>query len=297
MSSAEEFEDTLIKNPDRKKKAKHKYRRRRRLKKSAARCTKTINKKWEFFSIHSIIFADFYNSLKRGFLQTHLTYGPLCLWLLIFVQVSTANGGQVRVPRYCHESMETIRMVQECPSNAHEFRLAKRRAKCADVMQNCTNPAKFKYHCVLDSKGQLIEVCAVEFSSINGLCIEYNHGGQRLQNNDRICKDCFSNRIMSPKMYQYKDCLQARPLIDRIFIQIKQNSSTLLNTGLKEKRNITNVPVPKDKSARNNTTSQAVISVTVVLPVGVLVAVVYILWKKRKKERRNAPVEELENLN
>lgn len=68
--------------------------------------------------------------------------------------------------KYCAESLNTMRNVDSCPSSEQEARNAAEKMNCEAIShnQNCTDPDKFKYHCVIDElEKSILEVCAPEY--------------------------------------------------------------------------------------------------------------------------------------
>ena len=60
--------------------------------------------------------------------------------------------------------------VQSCPTTKEELEKQKARKNCEALkkQQNCTEPEKFQYHCVINElENSLVEVCAPEYI-ING---------------------------------------------------------------------------------------------------------------------------------
>lgn len=70
----------------------------------------------------------------------------------------------------CPWSSQTEKTVQSCPTTKEELEKQKARKNCEALkkQQNCTEPEKFQYHCVIDElENSLVEVCAPEYI-ING---------------------------------------------------------------------------------------------------------------------------------
>lgn len=115
---------------------------------------------------------------------------------------------------YCSYTPQTVRVVDSCPESKAELKKREREKNCSFIanIQNCTKPANFKYHCVMNEfKNKFIEVCAVEFYII-GFCAEYNMQGEVVQEDfDLKCNDVKPNcphRYKSTEAYLYKDCYE-----------------------------------------------------------------------------------------
>lgn len=73
---------------------------------------------------------------------------------------------QITESRYCSYTTQTVGHVESCPETKAEFEKRDREKNCSSIanIQNCTKPANFKYHCVINEfENTFIEVCAAEF--------------------------------------------------------------------------------------------------------------------------------------
>lgn len=60
-------------------------------------------------------------------------------------------------------SLLTVQTVTSCPTNTAELAQARKRKQCQhlSIIQNCTTPGNFQYHCVLNTyENETVEVCA-----------------------------------------------------------------------------------------------------------------------------------------
>lgn len=70
---------------------------------------------------------------------------------------------------FCEASVDTIRYVEECPTNAKEWTTAARNKNCDSIQQNCSKRTAsnnqryvFQYHCVITVwRNATLEVCAL----------------------------------------------------------------------------------------------------------------------------------------
>lgn len=65
--------------------------------------------------------------------------------------------------RYCQEAINSVEIVESCPTSEAELDDAARRKNCSSIAskQNCTTAEKFRYHCVINEyRSVLLEVCA-----------------------------------------------------------------------------------------------------------------------------------------
>lgn len=112
----------------------------------------------------------------------------------------------------CDYSLRTVEYVASCPSNKLEAAQSSLRKNCEHhaKLQSCTHPEKFKYHCVINTKGDKnIEVCAPG-KKVNGFCTEFDTEEAIIQDNYYF--DCTNYTSPCPKQYNsteaylYKDC-------------------------------------------------------------------------------------------
>lgn len=76
--------------------------------------------------------------------------------------------------RFCQWSNETAVTVSSCPQNksAVEERAKIKNCKVTAEIQNCTDPEKFKYHCVMNElETKFVELCAPRYY-IHGMLYE-----------------------------------------------------------------------------------------------------------------------------
>jgi hypothetical protein len=58
-----------------------------------------------------------------------------------------------------------MQYVHACPSNEEETKIAAQKKNCEAIahIQNCSDPSRYKYHCVMDElEKSYVEVCAPE---------------------------------------------------------------------------------------------------------------------------------------
>lgn len=131
------------------------------------------------------------------------------IFLLIVMNCVTEAGSE-----YCSWSNQTLSFVTSCPET--KTGVAKRAAlkNCESLafIQNCTEPTKYKYHCVMNEfQNALVEVCAPS-SYILGFCTEYNTYGAVIQSNYRLkCSNIdppCADRYLSSDAYHYKGCYE-----------------------------------------------------------------------------------------
>ncbi|XP_061192225.1 uncharacterized protein LOC133200444 [Saccostrea echinata] len=109
----------------------------------------------------------------------------------------------------CPHSLSTARHNVKCPTNERELGERAKLYNCEQHEQNCTSAANYKYHCVLNAKGDgTIELCAPVVDIIGGLCTEFTTGGLFLQEHaEKNCNSC-PFKYISSNVFNYKECYQ-----------------------------------------------------------------------------------------
>ncbi|XP_062583329.1 uncharacterized protein LOC134245083 [Saccostrea cucullata] len=111
----------------------------------------------------------------------------------------------------CLKSRETVREVSHCPTTPEEWRKREEFMRCGSVLQSCTRPERFVYHCLPNSFwNKTIEVCAPKKSIVLHKCAEYNEEGTRIQTNfEHSCLDADITcpvHYSSDEAYKYQTC-------------------------------------------------------------------------------------------
>nr|XP_022321450.1 uncharacterized protein LOC111123429 isoform X2 [Crassostrea virginica] len=128
---------------------------------------------------------------------------------LIFICISACAN--VAKALQCSASERTVRPIDRCPQNLREWKAREKVLNCHLIQQDCVPASKFKYHCVLNEHGSLIEVCAPEKYIHGQLCAEFNSRGNLIQESPIKCSsnNCPSNYI-STDAYRYQNCYGSR---------------------------------------------------------------------------------------
>lgn len=136
--------------------------------------------------------------------------GTLAFLLPVVMQWQLCAGEN----RYCQEAVDSVAIVDFCPTSKTEWDAAARRKNCSKIAstQNCSPADKFVYHCVINGyRNETLEVCAPS-RIIFGRCVEFNVGGGVIQ--DQIsapCSDPFPKCDAiydSWTAYKFPDCYQ-----------------------------------------------------------------------------------------
>lgn len=134
-------------------------------------------------------------------------YLLLAAVILVCSSIKSSYGGK-KSP--CPESVDTALIhITKCPQNRKEVEDRSETFKCKNRKQNCTTRNLYKYHCVLNSKGDgYIELCAPEVEIIGRRCTEFTTGGKFLQEHlESRCATC-PFKYNSSESYKYEECYQ-----------------------------------------------------------------------------------------
>lgn len=112
----------------------------------------------------------------------------------------------------CPWSMQTSQKVFSCPQNKEEMEARAILKNCTSKAyeQNCVEPKKIKYHCVMNElENAFIEVCAPSYR-IHGYCTEYNEVGTVIQEHHNLrcenVKPPCNSSYLSTESYRFKGC-------------------------------------------------------------------------------------------
>lgn len=179
----------------------------------------------------------------------------------------------------CSLSISTVDVVPACPKNEIELSNAKQRKRC-DLLANsqtCTEPNKFKYHCVFNTwTNGSVEVCIPEIVS-QGYCVKFDIGGARLQEIYRMdctnfSKPC-STRFLSSDVLHYVQCTE----------NITSRANTENSIVNQNDSQVTECILINDETKETDKNTALIIGLTV-LAVVLVIAVVFIYNYQRKKK-------------
>ncbi|XP_062582381.1 uncharacterized protein LOC134244120 isoform X2 [Saccostrea cucullata] len=143
------------------------------------------------------------------------------------------NGleGSLRIKRgsadrvSCMSSLPTIMIGRKCPKDESTFEERKQVLNCSYIPQNCTDPLKFQYHCVLNEyANRSVEVCAIPTRILGSVCAEFNIGGKFVQEHYTTPVPCSRCPFVytSTDAYKYQECYRG--------IQNISSTTTVLST-------------------------------------------------------------------
>lgn len=79
----------------------------------------------------------------------------LLLILVFLIQISVSGSDS------CEVSRSTVQFVDRCPDSEEKWKKAAARKNCSAYANQCSEPERLKYHCVINELvTQTLEVCA-----------------------------------------------------------------------------------------------------------------------------------------
>lgn len=206
----------------------------------------------------------------------------------------------------CEVSRSTVQVVDSCPDSEEKWRKAAARKNCTAYANQCDEPERLVYHCVINELvTQTLEVCAYTQNIFLGKCTGYSIGGNVIQQNSRTDCSIFTNNpcpkyYKSDAAYKYPDCYQLTKKTTTVtrnptFTTDCDTSASVFTT---PRFNVSsNTPVnmlEKEENTENNNSTQTIIIVMcVVLALSVLVVVCFVFKRiRRKSQNENKQREE-----
>lgn len=173
--------------------------------------------------------------------------------------------------RYCQEAVNSVQIVESCPTSKTEWDAAARKKNCSRIalQQDCSPVEQFQYHCVINGyRNETLEVCAPT-RIIFGHCVEFNVPGGVIQDQlSTPCDDIFPKCVRiysSTDAYKYPDCYQL----------VSNNKSVSITTPIES--------IPNDGLNNINDSVVLMFATTFVLLIVVFLFSTIILVKKRRR--------------
>lgn len=209
--------------------------------------------------------------------------------LLGFSKISSADSES------CPISRATVKIVDICPVSEEEWRQAAARKNCTAFANQCSEPDKLVYHCVIDPYvNQLIEVCAYAQNIVLGHCTDYSISGNLIEPNQRTNCRTFTEKpcpdvYRSTEAYKYPGCYGLTMKTTPVIYNSKSTSNqeiTVTSTVSTSTCNMsTNSSIDMPGNGEDTTTTVTVIVIAVVLAavaISIVIAVVMIYVKRGK---------------
>ncbi|XP_062570890.1 uncharacterized protein LOC134232886 [Saccostrea cucullata] len=154
----------------------------------------------------------------------HKMYLSLCIIVSVFLPI-IYSGSLYKMPTACLATCPTIKTVKSCPVNKEEKEERERLLACEKINQNCTEAAKFKYHCLMNERGELVELCAPMVCILGRVCAEFNLGGGLIQElHTKNCKNC-PFLYDSSTLFEYQECFPHSTYTKRKYSKEKTHKS------------------------------------------------------------------------
>lgn len=186
----------------------------------------------------------------------------------------------------CAVSNKTARIVKNCPKYEGKWREAATKMNCTAYANNCSEPRRLEYHCVINtSVNHTLEVCSYGQNILQGHCTEFNVGGNIIQPNVRTNCSTFAKNpcpqlYNSNESFKYQGCYE---LTRKMRTNTKQTeSSTKQNVETSSfKLSHGNMSMNEGKGSSNPGVNSIVFSVyALVLLVLTVVAAICLYWKR-----------------
>lgn len=161
-------------------------------------------------------------------------HAVIVLMLILHTSMTTPEASKDA----CDVSRSTIQLVKNCPDSEEKWREAAARKNCAAYANQCSDPTRLVYHCLLNEYiNQTLEICAYAQNIVLGYCTYYS-GNHILPNFRTSCKTFEKNPCpifyRSTEAFKYKGCYELTKKSDHIWrfevIRRKQTSSLAVTT-------------------------------------------------------------------
>lgn len=134
----------------------------------------------------------------------------ICIIIILLVTVKKVKASSYS----CDETKKTVGIVDDCPDSAEKWKKAAARKNCSAHANQCNEPERFVYHCVINAyANQTLEVCAYAQNIVSGYCTEYNVLGNLIQSSLRTSCREFNIKpcpifYRSNEAYKYPVCYE-----------------------------------------------------------------------------------------
>lgn len=134
----------------------------------------------------------------------------ICIIIILLVTVKKVKASSYS----CDETKKTVEIVDDCPDSAEKWKKAAARKNCSAHANQCNDPERFLYHCVINAyANQTLEVCAYAQNIVSGYCTEYNVLGNLIQSSLRTSCREFNIKpcpifYRSNESYKYPVCYE-----------------------------------------------------------------------------------------
>lgn len=129
-----------------------------------------------------------------------------------------------------------MEIVDDCPDTEVKWKEAAERKNCATYANQCDEPKRLEYHCVINTDvNQTLEVCAYRQNIVLGHCTEYNILGNLIQGNRKTNCTTFSNKpcpnfYHSTDAYNYSGCYKLTKKMKTATVKPESTSNANVDT-------------------------------------------------------------------
>lgn len=122
----------------------------------------------------------------------------------------------------CPISTSTVQVVESCPDSKEEWREAATRKNCSAYANQCDEPGRLEYHCVINSFiNETLEVCAYKQNIVFGHCTDYSISGNLIKQNSKTNCKVFETKpcplfYLSSEAYKYPGCYELTKRLTQI---------------------------------------------------------------------------------
>lgn len=151
----------------------------------------------------------------------------ICIAIILFLTVKKIKASSYS----CDETKKTVVIVDGCPNSAEKWREAAANKNCSANANQCTEPGKFVYHCVINAfVNQTLELCAYAQNIVSGYCTEYNERGNLIQSSIGTSCKTFNVKpcptfYRSNEAYKYTGCYELVKPSTTIAVQTKSTTT------------------------------------------------------------------------
>lgn len=190
----------------------------------------------------------------------------------------------------CPVSNTTVEIVKKCPETEKDWNDAAARKNCFQYADQCDQPDKLLYHCVINPYvNQTLEVCAYVQNILWGYCAEYNILGNLIQANYKTNCLIF-NQNPCPEFYRSKDAFLYPGCFELVKNSTASSSvSTVSSTTFSLDITGRDTTPPNGDRTTNDDNTEGKTTLKIALTMGILVSllivfiIIVLVWKRKKK--------------
>ncbi|XP_056013958.1 uncharacterized protein LOC125651149 [Ostrea edulis] len=210
--------------------------------------------------------------------KTNSIFRYVVLQILVLLSVETLRANSDS----CLISRATVQRAIDCPVTEEGWSKAAERKNCSAYADQCSQPEKLEYHCVINPfVNETIEVCAYRRFIFLGHCTEYSYSANRIQQSRSTDCTKFTDRpcpqgYPSTEAYKYPGCYDLTKASSTENPITLQSSDPTLST--QDVENITTF----EGSANDDGINTIAIVVLFVLIIMVICMITFVVLKRKR---------------